>query len=119
MNIFNFECIFYSVNFFCVYFHLFLCVGKLNVLGSLSEDESEESEEDEKESEDEEEEESESEHDEETQEPEKEKEEIVNISFTMRSNVTVEDFLKNPSAENFESLGENQSELLLKEATVS
>lgn len=71
-------------------------VGKLNTLGSLSEDESEDEEQDD---------------DDEVVSSESEEEVLTEV--------TVEDFLDNPSAENFLNLGDSRSELILKASKVS
>nr|XP_022917466.1 ran GTPase-activating protein 1 [Onthophagus taurus] len=92
-------------------------VGKLNTLESLSDDESAGSDDDDDDEEDEDEDDDEKVNDETGTESDHENEinEIDNNNGVLDSKVTVEDFLKEPTSENFLSLGDNVADLLLKE----
>lgn len=88
-------------------------IGKFNALGSLSEDESEDSEEEEEGGDSE----SEKGSDSQGEGEQDSEEEIVEVTSTS-SGVTVEEFLRLPTADNFLALGEYRADLILKEATV-
>ncbi|XP_056634037.1 ran GTPase-activating protein 1 [Diorhabda sublineata] len=93
-------------------------IGKLNVLGSLDEDESEDSNE-----EDDEEETDKSEHDSENDETvdeetkdESHDQDVIEVPSPTKLHLSIKEFIETPSASNFLAMGPNRTEAILEEA---